>query len=182
MSQIGKKPISIPEGVSINILDGNIKITGKLGELNLDFSPELSVVDSEGQIIVTRPTDEKKHRELHGLTRALIANIISGVTDGFQKELQLVGVGFTADASKGNFLILNLGFSHQIYFEKPEGVTFETPNATTVIIKGTDKQLVGQVAAKIRELKKPEPFKGKGIRYSDEYVRRKAGKTIGIID
>ena len=116
------------------------------------------------------------------MTRVLIANMIEGVSSGFQKELNLVGVGYSADASKGNFLILNVGFSHPIYFEKPDGITFETPNANTIIIKGIDKQEVGQVAANIRELRKPEPYKGKGIKYADEYIRRKAGKSIGLVD
>ena len=137
---------------------------------------------NEDEVVVTRSTDERQHRELHGLTRVLIANMIEGVSSGFQKELNIVGVGYSVDASKGNFLILNIGFSHPIYFEKPEGITFETPNPNTVIIRGIDKQEVGQVSANIRELRKPEPYKGKGIKYVDEYIRRKAGKSIGLVD
>ena len=131
-------------------------------------------------IVVSRQSNEKIERELHGLTRMLVANMVEGVSKGFQKELQLVGVGYSADASKGSFLVLNLGYSHLIYYEQPEGVSIETPNSNTVIIKGINKQEVGQVAANIRELRKPEPYKGKGIKYSDEYIRKKAGKSIGV--
>lgn len=145
-----------------------------------DYNSVMSISLENNILVVSRPSDEKQHRELHGLYRALIANMIQGVSEGYKKELQLVGVGYTADANKGNFLLLNLGFSHPIYFEKPEGIKFETPNTTTIIVSGINKQSVGQVAAKIRALKKPEPFKGKGIRYSDEVVRRKAGKTVGV--
>ena len=180
MSQIGKKPIKIPEGVEISISKGSIKVKGKLGELLQDFNPVINISHKENTIIVSRSSDEKVHRELHGLYRSLVANMIQGVTEGYKRELQLVGVGFTADASKGNFLLLNLGFSHPIYFEKPKDIKIETPNVTTIILSGIDKQVVGQVSAKIRELRKPEPFKGKGIRYSDEVVRRKAGKTVGV--
>jgi large subunit ribosomal protein L6 len=180
MSQIGRKPIEILDGVEVNISTESVSVKGKLGELNMNYNPAITFGQEENKILVSRPSDEKEHRELHGLYRALVANMIEGVANGYKKELKLVGVGFTADANKGNFLLLNLGFSHPIYFEKPEGIKFETPNATTIIISGIDKQAVGQVAAKIRELRKPEPFKGKGIRYSDEVVRRKAGKTVGV--
>lgn len=176
MSQIGRKPIEILDGVEVNISAESISVKGKLGELSMNYNPAITIGQEDNKILVSRPSDEKEHRELHGLYRALVANMIEGVANGYKKELQLVGVGFTADANKGNFLLLNLGFSHPIYFEKPEGIKFETPNATTIIITGIDKQAVGQVAAKIRELRKPEPFKGKGVRYSDEVVRRKAGK------
>ncbi len=180
MSQIGRKPIEILDGVEVNISAESISVKGKLGELSMNYNPAITIGQEDNKILVSRPSDEKEHRELHGLYRALVANMIEGVANGYKKELQLVGVGFTADANKGNFLLLNLGFSHPIYFEKPEGIKFETPNATTIIITGIDKQAVGQVAAKIRELRKPEPFKGKGVRYSDEVVRRKAGKTVGV--
>ena len=179
MSNIGKQPIPIPDGVEITRMDNEIFVKGKLGELSQIIDSEANVAIEENEVVVTRSSDEKKQRELHGLTRVLIANMVEGVTNGYQKELNLVGVGYSADASKGNFLLLNLGFSHPIYYEKPEGVTFETPNSNTVLIKGINKQEVGQVAANIRELRKPEPYKGKGIKYSDEYVRRKAGKSIG---
>ncbi len=180
MSHIGKKPIDIPEGVQVEIKGGClINIKGKLGELSQSFSSEIKVSVEDKLVNVTRPTDGKTHRELHGLTRALISNMVSGVTEGFKKELTLVGVGFTA-SSKGSMLLINAGYSHPIYFQKPEGIEFETPNATTIVVKGIDKQSVGQVAAKIRSIRKPEPYKGKGIKYTDEHIRRKAGKTVGV--
>lgn len=180
MSNIGKQPIPIPEGVEVNKQKNKIFVKGKLGELTQILNNDIQIVINEKEVIVSRNSDEKNQRELHGLTRVLIANMIEGVSVGFQKELNLVGVGYSADASKGNFLVLNVGYSHQIYYEKPGGITIETPNANTVIIKGINKQEVGQVAANIRELRKPEPYKGKGIKYSDEYIRKKAGKSIGV--
>jgi len=178
---IGKQPIAIPEGVEVSRKETNIFVKGKLGELNHEFKSDIGISINENEVVVTRNSDEKIQRELHGLTRMLIANMVQGVSQGFQKELNLVGVGYTADASKGNFLLLNVGYSHPIYFETPEGITIETPNANTVIVKGISKQEVGQVAANIRELRKPEPYKGKGIKYSDEHIRKKAGKSIGIV-
>ncbi|MBC8257343.1 MAG: 50S ribosomal protein L6 [Candidatus Marinimicrobia bacterium] len=180
MSNIGKQPITIPEGVEVSRIEDNIFVKGKLGELNHEFKTDIQISINDNEVLVTRNSDEKNQRELHGLTRVLIANMVEGVSQGFQKELNLVGVGYTADASKGNFLLLNVGYSHPIYFEKPEGITIETPNANTVIIKGISKQEVGQVAANIRELRKPEPYKGKGIKYANEYIRKKAGKSIGV--
>jgi len=180
MSNIGKQPIPIPEGVDLIQNGTEITVKGKLGELKQNFHPAANISINEKKVIITRSSDEKQQRELHGLTRVLIANMIEGVTLGFQKELNLVGVGYSVDASKGNFLILNIGFSNTIFFEKPDGIDFETPNNNTVIIKGIDKQEVGQVAANIRALRKPEPYKGKGIKYADEYIRRKAGKSIGV--
>jgi len=179
MSNIGKQPISIPEGVEVSRKEASIIVKGKLGELSQEFNSDIQIEINDKEVIISRNTDEKMQRELHGLTRVLIANMIEGISEGFQKELHLVGVGYSADASKGNFLVINVGYSHHIYFEKPEGITFETPNATTVIVKGINKQEVGQVAANIRELRKPEPYKGKGIKYSNEYIRKKAGKSIG---
>ena len=179
MSHIGKKPIHIPEGIDISINDSNqVNVRGPLGELSGTFQSEISISKEDNIITVKIPSETKRFRELHGLTRALIANMVGGVSVGYSKELNLVGVGYTADASNSNYLLLNLGFSHPIYFQKPDLITFETPSATSIIIKGIDKQLVGQVAAKIRSLRKPEPYKGKGIRYSDEMVRRKAGKKV----
>ncbi len=179
MSHIGKKPINIPEGVEINIDDSRLVcVKGKLGELSQTFNSEILIEKSNNFVEVKVPTQTKKFKELHGLTRSLIANMIEGVTDGYSKELTLVGVGYTADASKGNFLLLNLGYSHPIYFQKPDNINFDTPSPTSIIVKGIDKQAVGQVAAKIRGLRKPEPYKGKGVRYSDEVVRRKAGKKV----
>jgi len=180
MSNIGKQPIIIPEGVKILQNETEITVNGKLGELKQTFHPSTNISIGDNEVIVTRSSDERQQRELHGLTRVLIANMIEGVSSGFQKELNLVGVGYSADSSKGKFLILNIGFSHTIYFEQPEGIIFETPNANTIIIKGINKQEVGQVAANIRELRKPEPYKGKGIKYSNEHIRRKAGKSIGV--
>lgn len=180
MSNIGKQPILIPEGVELSQKNLLLRVKGKLGELEQELHPASNIKIDNNKIIVSRTSDDRQQRELHGLTRVLIANMIEGVTSGFQKELQLVGVGYSADASKGNFLLLNIGFSHPIYFEKPEGISFETPNANTIVIKGINKQEVGQVAANIRQLRKPEPYKGKGVRYTDEYVRRKAGKSIGV--
>lgn len=179
MSHIGKLPIEIPEGVEVNISNGLVVVKGKLGELSQTIDKDISVKKEENLLVVSRPSDNKKHRELHGLTRALVNNLILGVSQGFSKELHLVGVGFTAE-SNNDFLIINLGYSHPIYFESLSGIDFEVPNATTIIVKGIDKQLVGQVAAKIRDLRKPEPYKGKGVKYSDEIIRRKAGKTVGV--
>ena len=180
MSQIGKKIIEIPDKVTAN-LSSNNKFTAKgpLGELSYTIIDGILLSIKDNIISISRKNDEKRYRELHGLTRSLVYNIIVGVSEGYKKELNLVGVGYTADASNNNFLILNLGYSHPIYFQKPDSITFETPNNTTIIIKGADKQEVGEVAAKIRSLRKPEPFKGKGVKYSDEHIRRKAGKTVG---
>ena len=178
MSQIGKKPINVPEAVNIELQDALIAVSNGNKKLSCIIYPEIKISANENQILLERTNDEKKSKELHGLLRSLINNMIIGVTDGFSKELNLVGVGYTAE-NKGDFLLLNLGFSHPIYFEKPEGIEFDIPNNTTIIIKGIDNQLVGDVAAKIRELRKPEPYKGKGIKYKDEYIKRKAGKTVG---
>ena len=180
MSQIGKKIIEIPDNVSTDISsDNKFTAKGPLGELSYTIMDGILLSIKDNIISVSRKNDEKIYRELHGLTRSLIYNIIVGVSKGYKKELNLVGVGYTADASNNSFLILNLGFSHPIYFEKPDTIEFETPNNTTIIIKGVDKQEVGEVSAKIRSLRKPEPYKGKGIKYSNEHIRRKAGKTVG---
>ena len=180
MSQIGKKIIEIPKDVVTDFSsDNKFTAKGPLGELSYSVMDGISLEIKDNYISISRKNDDKKYRELHGLTRSLIYNIIVGVSEGYKKELNLVGVGYTADASNKSFLILNLGFSHPIYFEKPDTIEFETPNNTTIIIKGMDKQEVGEVSAKIRSLRKPEPYKGKGIKYSDEHVRRKAGKTVG---
>ena len=179
MSRIGKKTIILPDGVSFRCKENSVTVKGKLGELTQKFDPAIKIEEIDGALVVTRSSDIKKHRELHGLSRALLANMVSGVTDGFKKELLLNGVGYAADAKDGVVLIMNLGFSHAIYFEIPDGINIETVKLTRIIISGIDKQKVGQVAAKIRSFRKPEPYKGKGIRYSDEFVRRKAGKTVG---
>ena len=182
MSNIGKQPIPIPDEVKLTMTGHSIHVKGKLGELIQELHPASNVSINDTEVIVTRTSDERQQRELHGLTRVLIANMIEGVSNGFNKELNLVGVGYSVDASKGDFIILNIGFSHPIYFEQPDGINFETPNTTTLIIKGIDKQVVGQVTANIRQLRKPEPYKGKGIKYSNEYIRRKAGKSIAVAE
>ena len=178
MSNIGKQPIQIPENTEVAVKGASVSVKGKLGELSLDFDKRIKIVSKDNSIIVSRPSDSRKDRELHGLYRALVNNMILGVSEGFQKELNLVGVGYTIE-KKGDFLLINLGFSHPIYFQIPEGISVDIPNPTTLVIKGHNKQNVGDMAAKIRSLRKPEPYKGKGVKYSDEVIRRKAGKVVG---
>lgn len=183
MSRIGRSPISIPDGVTVSVDKNNIvTVKGPKGELKEPVNSELSVEVEDGQFIVKRPTDQIRHRALHGLNRALLANMVVGVTEGFKKELDLVGVGFRA-AVQGQVLDMSLGYSHNIIFQLPEEVKgtakMEKGIPPRVTLESIDKQLLGQVAAKIRSLRKPEPYKGKGVRYSDEVVRRKAGKTAG---
>ncbi|MBT8336991.1 MAG: 50S ribosomal protein L6 [Gemmatimonadetes bacterium] len=178
MSRIGKQPVSLPKGVDVS-LDGQvIRVKGKNGELTLDAHPEMGLEVDDAEIRVTRPSDASRHKALHGLTRSLVANMVEGVTDGFTRTLEIVGVGYRAEM-KGSTLHMALGFSHPITFESPHGVTIETPNQTTVVVKGADKQAVGQAAAVIRGFRPPEPYKGKGVRYQGEQIRRKAGKTAG---
>ncbi|MCF8259540.1 MAG: 50S ribosomal protein L6 [Melioribacteraceae bacterium] len=177
MSRVGKKPVNI-KGLTVDHKRDLLKIKGKLGELQLKVNPSINVKVEGDEILVERPNDEKQIRALHGLTRALIQNIVTGVTDGFSKTLDIVGVGFRAEL-KGNNLLLNIGYSHPIYFIPPPEITLEVPAPTQIVIKGIDKELVGQVAAKIRSIREPEPYKGKGIKYSDEFIARKAGKTAG---
>ena len=185
MSRIGKLPVSIPEKVTVDVAKNNtITVKGPKGELAYQADADMQVSVKDGEVIVERPTDQKRHRAFHGLTRSLVANMVTGVTEGYTKELEVIGVGYRADATKMagmDVLELALGFSHPIYFVPPEGIDIqaETIRGKNPIIKitGIDKQLVGQVAAKIRALRPPEPYKGKGVRYTDEYVRRKAGKT-----
>ncbi|MEL6612156.1 MAG: 50S ribosomal protein L6 [Bacteroidota bacterium] len=181
MSRIGKQPIPLTDKVSVTISSGNIvSVKGPKGELALQVDPDLTVEQQDGELVVTRPTEQKRHRALHGLYRSLLANNIQGVTEGYSKELELIGVGYRAAVQNG-VLELALGFSHPIYFLPPDGINIEAETVRgknpSVKISGIDKQLVGQVAAKLRALRPPEPYKGKGIRYKDEYVRRKAGKT-----
>ena len=178
MSRIGKMPVSIAKGVEVKQANGTLSVKGPKGQLELNVHPDMSVVIDESDIRVERPSDHKDHRALHGLTRSLIANMVTGVTDGFSKTLEIIGVGYRADA-KGKGITLNLGFSHVIQYEAANGVTLECPNQTTVVVSGADKQKVGQAAAEIRSFRPPEPYKGKGIRYQGEHVRRKAGKTAG---
>lgn len=178
MSRIGKKPVEIPKGVTINLDGNNIKVKGPKGELNRTIHPSMKTEIAEGELIVTRPNDLKESRALHGLTRALIQNMVVGVTESYKKSLEIVGVGYKAEL-KGKNLLLNIGYSHPIYFVPPEEIKLEVPAPTQIIISGNDKELVGLVAAKIRSFRKPEPYKGKGIKYSDERIIRKAGKTAG---
>lgn len=178
MSRIGKMPVDMPKGVEAKIDGQRLTVKGPKGSLELDVHPEMTVVLDDGQIRVERPSDSKNHRALHGLSRSLIANMVTGVTDGFNKTLEIVGVGYRAEA-KGKALTLNVGYSHPIEYQPAEGVDLSCPNQTTVVVSGIDKQKVGQTAAEIRGFRPPEPYKGKGIRYQGEHVRRKAGKTAG---
>ena len=175
MSRIGRKPVPVPDAVTVEIAPGNIAVKGPKGELVQTLSPDMTVEQGEGAVTVARPTDRGEHRALHGLTRSLIANMVEGVTEGFEKRLEIQGVGYRA-ALKGKKLELALGYSHPVAIDAPEGIDFEVPQPTEIIIKGIDKQLVGQVAADIRKRRPPEPYKGKGIRYKDEQVLRKVGK------
>ena len=177
MSRIGREPITIPAGVTVTVAEGNVvTVKGKLGEVTETFHPELGIKVDGATLTVTRPSDDKEHRALHGLTRALIANMVKGVTEGFSKKLEIVGVGYKVE-KQGKKIVLNLGHSHPIYFEEANGITFEIPDNTTIIVKGYDKQAVGQIAAVIRSKRPPEPYLGKGVKYSGEKIRRKAGKT-----
>jgi len=176
VSRIGKKPVTITQGVKVQKTGSQIKIAGPKGELSARVHPDIGVEIKDNVIQVTRGSDAKQQRALHGLWRALIQNMVSGVTTGYGRKLELVGVGYRAEM-KGKRLQLLLGFSHPILFQPPEGVKIETPTQTSIAISGIDKQLVGQVAAKIRSFRPPEPYKGKGIKYEGEYIRRKAGKA-----
>ena len=178
MSNIGKQPVVIPEGIDINIDGSKVGIKGSLGELNLSLDSRISIAKDSNQLMVSRKSDSKKDKELHGLYRSLIQNMVIGVSKGFQKELTLVGVGYTAE-KKGDFLLVNAGYSHPVFIQIPDNITIDVPSATSIVVKGVNKQNVGDVAAKIRQIRKPEPYKGKGIKYSDETIRRKAGKTVG---
>lgn len=178
MSRIGKKPIVIPNGVTVS-LDGNtVKVKGPKGELQTTIHKNIKVEMKDSGIEVKRPDDLKNNRALHGLSRALIQNMVLGVSQEFKKTLDIVGVGYRVEL-KGTNLLLNMGYSHPIYFMPPAGIKIETPTQTQIVVSGIDKQLVGQVAAKLRSIRKPEPYKGKGIKYSDEQILRKAGKTAG---
>ncbi|GMQ92623.1 MAG: 50S ribosomal protein L6 [Acidimicrobiia bacterium] len=176
MSRIGNSPISLPAGVEVKVNANDVVVKGPKGSLTQAISATIAVAVDDGILTVARENDERENRALHGLTRALINNMVIGVTDGYTKELTAVGVGYRA-ALKGNTLELLVGFSHPVSIDAPEGITFEVPEPTKIIVSGIDKQKVGQVAADIRAVRPPEPYKGKGIRYSDEYVRRKAGKA-----
>ena len=175
MSRIGKKPIEIPAGVSVSLSPGRVMVNGPLGELSQLIPQRMKVEQQNGEILVSRPSERGDDRALHGLTRSLVANMVEGVTKGFEKRLEIQGVGYRA-ALRGQSLELSVGFSHPVVVEPPAGITFEVPTATEVIVKGIDKQQVGQTAAEVRAVRPPEPYKGKGIRYVGEYVRRKVGK------
>jgi large subunit ribosomal protein L6 len=182
MSRIGKKPVSIPKGVTITCKDSVVTVKGPKGELSQEIDRDITIEITETELIVSRPTEQIRHRAMHGLYRSLIANLVKGVTEGYKKELELVGVGFKA-ANQGNILDLALGYSHNIIFEVPKELkvttTTEKGQNPKIFLESSDKQLLGAVAAKLRSLRKPEPYKGKGVKYSDEVVRRKAGKAAG---
>ena len=178
MSRIGRAPIAIPAGVEVTVEGNVITVKGPKGTLTRTLNPELTVTVEAGAIHVARPNDEKYVRSIHGLNRTLIANMVTGVTEGYQKTLEVNGVGYRA-AKEGNKLVMNLGFSHQVFVPEIEGITIEVPNPNAIVIKGIDKQLVGQFAADVRSKRPPEPYKGKGIKYADEVIRRKEGKTGG---
>ena len=178
MSRIGKKPVVIPSGVNVTLNGNAIKVKGPKGELFADLHPNIKVEMVNNEVLVSRPDDLKQNRALHGLTRALIQNMVTGVTESYKKTLDIVGVGYRAEL-KGKNLLINIGYSHPVFFMPPEGITLETTSPTQIVISGIDKQLVGLVSAKIRSIRQPEPYKGKGIKYSNEVIIRKAGKTAG---
>ncbi|MGA2805385.1 MAG: 50S ribosomal protein L6 [Acidimicrobiales bacterium] len=177
MSRVGRSPIQVPSGVEVTLHDGTVAVSGPQGKLQRDLPGPITVRQSDAQLLVERPDDERANRALHGLTRSLIQNMVTGVTAGFTKELEIVGVGYRATLKSPKQLELALGFSHPVFIDAPEGVTFEVPTPLRVIVKGIDKEAVGQVAADIRRVRKPEPYKGKGVRYAGEVVQRKAGKA-----
>jgi large subunit ribosomal protein L6 len=176
MSRVGKKPIEIPSGVTVTVNGNTVTVKGPKGELTRTFHPDMTIKVEDNVITVTRPSDEKRHRALHGTTRSLLANMVEGVSKGYEKALELVGVGYRA-AKQGKKLVLNVGFSHPVEIEPEEGLEIEVPSQTKIVVKGADKQRVGELAANIRAVRPPEPYKGKGIRYEGEVVRRKEGKT-----
>jgi large subunit ribosomal protein L6 len=176
MSRIGRLPIPVPSNVDVTIDGRNVTVTGPKGTLSRALHPDITVSREDATLVVTRPTEQKTHKQLHGLTRTLVNNMVVGVTDGYRKGLEITGVGYRA-ALNGKRLTLNLGYSHPVEIDPPEGISFELENPTRLAVVGIDKELVGQIAAKVRATRKPEPYKGKGVRYSGEYIRRKAGKA-----
>lgn len=176
MSRIGKKPISLPAGVEVSIKDNTISVKGPKGTLEWELPADITVVQEGNELILKRPSDIKVHRAMHGLSRSLIDNMVQGVSAGFEKKLELVGVGYRAQM-QGKKLVISIGFSHPVEVEPPEGIEFEVPSVTRITVRGIDKQLVGNTAAHIRAIRKPEPYKGKGIKYENEVIRRKAGKA-----
>ena len=177
MSRIGKVPVAVPGGVDVTIDVASVTVKGPKGTLSRSLPGEITVRKDDGVLLVERPNDERQNRALHGLSRTLVNNMVTGVTEGFAKELEIIGVGYRAEALSPTQLRLNLGFSHPVVVDAPEGISFEVPQQTRIIVRGIDKELVGQVAANIRSIRKPEPYKGKGVRYLGERVLRKAGKT-----
>jgi large subunit ribosomal protein L6 len=177
MSRIGKQPITVPSGVEVTINDHHVVVKGPRGTLEHDLPETITVAREGDDLVVTRPDDERDNRSLHGLTRSLVANMVTGVSTGFTRDLEIVGVGYRAVAQGPTKLELQLGFSHPVTVDAPEGITFEVPAPTRITVQGANKQLVGQVAADIRKIRKPEPYKGKGVRYAGEHIVRKAGKT-----
>jgi large subunit ribosomal protein L6 len=175
MSRIGKQPIAIPDGVDVEVKPGMVKVKGPKGELTQVVSREMKVAVDDGTLTVERPTDRGEHRALHGLTRSLIANMVEGVTEGYERRLEIQGVGYRAQL-KGKALEMSLGFSHPVTVQAPDGIEFEVPQPTEVVVRGIDKQLVGEMAARVRKNRPPEPYKGKGVRYAGEHVPRKVGK------
>lgn len=176
MSRVGKKPIEIPAGVTVTINGSDVTVKGPKGELSRSFHADLTIAQEENVVTVTRPSDSKEHRTIHGTTRAVLSNMVEGVSKGFEKSLELIGVGYRAQ-KQGNKLVLNVGYSHPVEFEAEQGLEIEVPSNTKIIVKGISKERVGALAADIRDVRPPEPYKGKGIRYEGEYVRRKEGKT-----
>ena len=177
MSRIGKMPITVPAGVTVNVDENNlVTVKGPKGTLSQQVNPDITIKQEGNVLTLERPTDNKNHRAMHGLYRALVHNMVVGVTDGFTKTLEMVGTGYRASVD-GNKLTINIGFSHPVILEAPEGITYETPNQTTIVVKGSNKQQVGNLAADIRAIRKPEPYQGKGIKYQNEHIRRKEGKT-----
>ena len=176
MSRIGKKPIAIPAGVEVKLNGSEVTVKGPKGELKNTFSADMNIAIEGNEIIVTRPSDVKEHRALHGLTRTLIANMVEGVTNGYKKQLEVNGVGYRVQ-KQGKNLVMNLGYSHQVIMEEIPGITIDVPSPNSIVISGADKQMVGQFAAEVREKRPPEPYKGKGIKYVGEYIRRKEGKA-----
>ena len=176
MSRIGRLPITVPSGVDVTIDGRQVTVKGPKGSLTRTLHPDMRVSQEDGSLVVTRPTEQKTHKQLHGLTRTLVNNMVVGVTDGYRKGLEITGVGYRAAVS-GRKLTLNLGYSHPIEIDPPDGISFEVENPTRLSVVGIDKELVGQIAAQVRATRKPEPYKGKGVRYAGEYIRRKAGKA-----
>jgi large subunit ribosomal protein L6 len=177
MSRIGKAPVNVPSGVEVTVANRTITVKGPKGTLSREIPGEIEVEVADGVLTCTRPNDERYHRAQHGLTRSLVNNMVVGVTEGFKKNLEIVGVGYRAEAQGPNALRLNLGFSHPVNVQAPDGITFEVPVPTQIVVNGIDKEVVGQVAANIRSIRKPEPYKGKGVRYAGERILRKAGKA-----